>query len=784
MPNFSTGNFKQKNKQFKGKRRANKSFKGADLKMPSSKLTKIISKKRTSGLNLETQSSGKRRRNQKIKNIRKNQQKVRLRHLRDKRRLAKVSTIGRSSSMSPSTRQAVLANLKILTPTKIVLLMDTNGQNAQALLAELVKHFGGTPGNARIDMEQEYLAQPQSSVWDYVHICGDDHKLKQFRGKSYLFVRCVADPLVFLDMCKVADVLVPVCGTTRVDFQKLNTNPKDALNAIDDWGLRAIVWLRSQGLLPVQPVVTQIQNVPSNKAKNLKFYLDRLFKEEFNTENSTMFVEKPADLTMLMLKISGVSIPDFVWRRRRGYMLTEKVSIEDNKVILQGQARGAGFSLNELVHITGLGDFAPVGLTVSIGRGHQLKRDSYRYDACDPMDVFAKDETPITETQPGQMQLGLEVEEQEDDDGLDDLMQQVQGMNVEPAGFVFEESSEDELSFDEGEFVSQKRRPKREILQLNKREQHELQFQDEVEFEAQVELRERLKDYRYLGSFNRDVWNKFDRIPDFYRRLFKFDQIERVERVVKAKHGRDLLAPDGAYVAIIFEDQSLANMLKTKVQLSRPMIVSNLFKHERKMTLSHHLVKVHNTVEPEQRVHSKTEYLVQNGFRRFRSNLTFSSIVRESPNHKLLKTVDGGSGWCLASHYAPLYFRPNNVLMFEESEKQTDMACLSGHGMKLLMLGKNFKHDLFKVILKRIILTGYPVKTKRRRAIVKYMFFDPQDIEFFKRNEIYSREGLRGKIEEAVGTHGLVKCSFNGHLSSADTVCMNLYKRVYPKFLY
>lgn len=47
------------------------------------------------------------------------------------------------------------------------------------------------------------------------------------------------------------------------------------------------------------------------------------------------------------------------------------------------------------------------------------------------------------------------------------------------------------------------------------------------------------------------------------------------------------------------------------------------------------------------------------------------------------------------------------------------------------------------VILQRIILTGYPFKINKRRSTIRFMFFNPADVKYFKPVELRTRMGLR-----------------------------------------
>ncbi len=51
--------------------------------------------------------------------------------------------------------------------------------------------------------------------------------------------------------------------------------------------------------------------------------------------------------------------------------------------------------------------------------------------------------------------------------------------------------------------------------------------------------------------------------------------------------------------------------------------------------------------------------------------------------------------------------------------------------------------DPKRIILKRILLTGNPLKINRRRAVIRYMFFNPKDVRYFRPIDLFTKNGLR-----------------------------------------
>lgn len=57
----------------------------------------------------------------------------------------------------------------------------------------------------------------------------------------------------------------------------------------------------------------------------------------------------------------------------------------------------------------------------------------------------------------------------------------------------------------------------------------------------------------------------------------------------------------------------------------------------------------------------------------------------------------------------------------------------------------------------------------------------PHLFQYYRPLELRTKYGLTGHIRYSIGVHGLMKCQFDKAIKQNDTVCLSLYKRVFPK---
>jgi pre-rRNA-processing protein TSR1 len=96
-------------------------------------------------------------------------------------------------------------------------------------------------------------------------------------------------------------------------------------------------------------------------------------------------------------------------------------------------------------------------------------------------------------------------------------------------------------------------------------------------------------------------------------------------------------------------------------------------------------------------------------------------------------------------------------------------------------MGSSLPPDPTRIISKRIVLSGHPLKIHKKTATIRYMFFNREDVEYYRSVELHTKYGHVGHISEPLGTHGYFKAHFDGPIGQMDTICMSLYKRQFPK---
>ena len=199
----------------------------------------------------------------------------------------------------------------------------------------------------------------------------------------------------------------------------------------------------------------------------------------------------------------------------------------------------------------------------------------------------------------------------------------------------------------------------------------------------------------------------------------------------------------------------------------QPIIVYSMLPHENKMSVVNVVVK-RNSYQTNDVIKSKERLTIHMGYRRFTVCPVFSQHTNGS-KHKYERYWREGST-VVMTFFAPIFFPPSPVLVMQHGE-------LVGSGSLLSC-------DPDRLVIKRGVLSGHPFKVNKRSCVVRFMFFNRTDIEWFKPVELRTKTGRRGHIKEPLGTHGHMKCIFDSQLSQQDTVLLNLYKRVFPKWTY
>lgn len=313
----------------------------------------------------------------------------------------------------------------------------------------------------------------------------------------------------------------------------------------------------------------------------------------------------------------------------------------------------------------------------------------------------------------------------------------------------------------------------------------DLEFPDEIELHPNVLARERLQKYRGLRSLKTSRWETSEDRPfepEDWRRLLQFNDYKGI----KNKLIREALiggVTPGTRVNVHLK--AVPSVLRNS---PLPVALYSLLRHEHKHTVININMTLNSSVEKP--IKSKEEVIIQCGPRRLVVNPIYSGAGNTPNNvHKFDRYLHPGRS-AIASFIGPVIWGAVPVLVFKnqavEDPEVLDAADGTTAGktsnrLELIATGTVVAPDHSRVVAKRAILTGHPYKIHKKVVTVRYMFFNSEDVHWFKALQLWTRRGRSGFIKESLGTHGYFKAMFDSKINPQDSVGISLYKRVFPR---
>ena len=365
-------------------------------------------------------------------------------------------------------------------------------------------------------------------------------------------------------------------------------------------------------------------------------------------------------------------------------------------------------------------------------------------------------------------------------DGLEDLDQAAQR---DPTEMALSEYSQSELFLDPS--------PDDEAAQLadyrsqRKTEAEEdLEFPDEIELHPNVLARERLARYRGLKSLKTSHWETSEdkaHEPEDWNRLLQISDYKSAKKQALRETIAGGVQP-GKRVNLYLRNVPLN--LRNSYDPNKPLALFSNLLHEHKRTVVNFSMTLSSDYPTP--LKSKEEIFLQCGPRRFAVNPLFSQTGNTPNNvHKFQRYLHPGQT-AMATFIAPLTWGAVPALFFKKTAaSEEDVPTLetptTQQTLELIGTGTSQPPDRSRVIAKRVILTGHPYKIHKKLVTVRYMFFNQEDVNWFKALQLWTKRGRSGYIKESLGTHGYFKATFDGRINPQDAVGVSLYKRVFPR---
>jgi len=632
-----------------------------------------------------------------------------------------------------------------------------------------------------------------------------------------------------LDACRVADFVIFALSADE---------------EVDDLGESMLRAIESQGVSNVVTVAQGLEKSGAMKKQHqVQASLKSFITHFFATQEKVHSLDSRQDCANVMRSLCTTTPKGIRWREDRSWMLVEDINWPSNApsstVSFTGVVRGKGLKADRLVQIGDWGDFqiekivaaplpndrkgakeamavddtqrqvleepsaeqddlaelAPeevvmqdVDMAVSVAPSERkgvLLDDHHYFDDEDKDLVIPKRLPKGTSKYQSAWYLGdmsdsgsdMETVNGDDQDetmggapvpadgveGMDTAMREP--TEAAPSEYPQSEMFMDPSPEDEAEQLASYR------AQRKNEAEEDLEFPDEIELNPHVLARERLARYRGLKSLRTSAWETEEDKPyepQEWSRLLEIGNYNGAKNRMVNEALAGGVAPGTRVEVFIRLGEASLDELQT---LPRPQGLFSLLRHEHKRTAANYSMTLSSDYpEP---LRSKEDLIMQCGPRRLAINALFSQAGNTPNNvHKFDRYLHPGRS-AIATVITPLIWGSVPTLFFKRNGETG--------AYNMIATGTSLAPSTSRVIAKRVILTGHPYKIHKKLVTVRYMFFNQEDVEWFKALQLWTKRGRSGFIKESLGTHGYFKATFDGKINPMDAVGVSLYKRVWPR---
>ncbi|OLL25721.1 Ribosome biogenesis protein tsr1 [Neolecta irregularis DAH-3] len=627
------------------------------------------------------------------------------------------------------------------------------------------------------------------------------------------------DLLSLVDVCKVADFVIFVLSATQ---------------QVDDLGDSCLRIIHSQGVSNTLSVVQNLICHESIKQRSeIKKSLLSFMQHFFPDEEKVHAIDVPQEALNVIRALCTQHPRGVNWRDARSYMLVDDVRwSEDGHLVLDGVVRGQGLNADRLVHLQGFGEYQIQKILsyadVPTAKAHNDSMDidigSKAMDAADILAIPSAEIDNLSEFM-GENYLDVAHEDVmeaprkvvrlddfhffDEEDGVVDKAKAKKelpvGTSDYQAAWILDTDSDVDVEDDGDEMATESVRdddpeterrsntvtetvtdqnemfvdlsPGEEEQQLEafrrsrKEYQDDLEFPDEVNFSSLLQARDRFRKYRGMKSFRTSPWDSEEidlNTPEFWKRLTRLENYKATKnRMLKRASVGGIKPGTRVQVYISNGPQEAIDLYSQR----RSLAIYSLLEHEHKLAVLNFVITP--SVNSTETIRSKDNLVLQCGSRRWAVQPLFSQHGASGTKNNVRKfeRYMHPGRTTVATIVGPLIFGNIPALLFKESPT----------GLQLVGTGSFMNADHSRVIVKRSIITGHPFKIHKRLVTVRFMFFNPDDVEYFKPIPLFTKYGRTGHIKESLGTHGYFKATFDSPIQQVDTIGLNLYKRLYPR---